>query len=125
MREGISAIVNVQPDMIVLGEASDGKEAIQQFRKLLPDICLLDWNLPMVCGEEVLCTLRTQFPESRFIVISALSDDDCVRKALCAGAQAFIHKDMLRRELLRAIRTVYEGRKYLPEKIANRLKKDR
>ena len=125
MREGISAIVNAQPDMIVLGEASDGKEAIRQFKKLRPDICLLDWNLPVVCGEEVLSTVRTQFPEAHFIVISALSEDDCVRRALCVGAQAYIHKEMLRRELLRAIRTVYEGKKYLPEKIANRLKKDR
>lgn len=113
MREGITAIVNMQPDMIVLGEAGDGKEAIKQFRKLRPDICLLDWNLP-VGGEEVLSAVSVEFPEARFIVISALCDDDCVRRALCAGAQTFIHKDMLRRELLPAIRTVYQGKKYLP-----------
>jgi DNA-binding NarL/FixJ family response regulator len=88
MREGIAAVVNAQADMIFLGEASDGKEAIQQFRKLCPEICLLDWNLPMVSGEEVLSTVRIQFPEAGFIVISALSKDNSVRRALCAGAQA-------------------------------------
>ena len=72
MREGLSAVLNAQPDMIVAGEASDGREAIQQFRKLQPDVSLLDWNLPIIRGEEVLATLGAEFPKARFIVISAL-----------------------------------------------------
>src|SRR5262245_32613791 len=121
MREGISAVVNAQPDMIVAGEASDGQQAIQRFRELRPDIALLDWNLPRVQGEQVLASLRTEFPTARFIVITALTEDACIRRALHLGAQAFLHKDRLRRELLPAIRAVHEGQQYLPAEIANRL----
>jgi len=121
MREGISAVVNAQPDMMVVGEAGDGQQAIQQFKQLRPDVSLVDWNLPVVPGEEVLSTLSTQFPEARFIVITALSDDDCIPRALKLGAQAYLHKDMLRRELLPAIRAVHQGQQYVPDKIARRL----
>ena len=122
MREGITAVVNAQTDMIVVGEAGDGQAAIQQFRALRPDISLLDWNLPILRGEDVLATLRAESPEARFIVISALNDDDCIRRAFSLGAQAYLHKDMLRRELLLAIRAVHKGQRYIPDKIANRLK---
>jgi DNA-binding NarL/FixJ family response regulator len=121
MREGLSAVINAQPDMAVAGEASDGKEAIQQFKALQPDVSLLDWNLPMVRGEEVLTKLCTEFPNARFIVITAVSEDDCIRRAMGLGAKAYLHKDMLRRELLPAIRAVCRGQRYLPDKIANRL----
>jgi DNA-binding NarL/FixJ family response regulator len=122
MREGITAIVNAQPDMIVVGEAGDGQEAITQFRDLLPDVSLLDWNLPIIRGEEVLGTIRAKMPQARFIVISALNDENCIRQALSLGAQSYLHKDMLRRELLPAIRAVNEGRLYIPDTIAKRLK---
>jgi len=125
MREGITAVVNTQSDMTVIGEASDGHEAIQRFKALQPDVSLVDWNLPVVRGEEVLTTLGKEFPQARFIVITALNDDDCLRRALHLGAQAYLHKDMLRRELLPAIRAVYRGQKYLPDEIVNRLKDDR
>jgi len=116
MREGISAVVDAQPDMIVVGEASDGQQAIEQFRALKPDVSLLDWNLPIVRGEEVLATLKEEFPAARFIVITALNDDDCVRRAQSLGAQAYLHKDMLRRELLPAIRAVHDGQLYFRDK---------
>jgi two-component system NarL family response regulator len=125
MREGISALVNTQSDMIVVGEASDGREAIQRFRALQPDVSLVDWNLPVVRGEEVLTTLGKEFPQARFIVITALNDDDCLRRALQLGARAYLHKDMLRRELLPAIRAVHGGQQYLPGEIVNRLKDNR
>ena len=125
MREGISAVVNAQPDMTVVGEAADGHEAIQRFRELQPDVSVVDWNLPIVRGEEVLGALNKEFPNARFVVITALNGDDCIRQALNLGAHAFLHKDMLRRELLAAIRAVHQGEKYLPDKIANWIKKER
>ena len=124
MREGISAVVNAQSDMMVVGEAADGHEAIQRFRELQPDVSVVDWNLPMVPGEEVLAALNKEFPNARFVVITALNGDDCIRQALDLGAQAFLHKNVLRRELLPAIRAVHEGHQYLPAEIANRLKEN-
>ena len=122
MREGITAVVNAQPDMIVVGEAGDGQEAMKQFRDLRPNVSLLDWNLPIIRGEEVLATIRAEMPEARFIVVSALNDENCIRQALSLGAQSYLHKDMLRRELLPAIRAVNEGQVYIPDAIAKRLK---
>jgi len=124
MREGITAVVNAQPDMIVVGEAGDGQAAIQQFRALQPDVSLLDWNLPVIPGEEVLSTLSAEFPRAHFIVITSLDDDDCIRRAVSLGARAYLHKDMLRRELLPAIRAVHDGKQYFPEQIASRLKQN-
>ena len=122
MREGISAIVNAQPDMMVVGEAADGHEAIQRFRELQPDVSVVDWNLPIVRGEEVLATLNKEFPNARFVVITALNGDDSIRQAFSLGAQCYLHKDMLRRELLPAIRAVHDGQRYIPEAIANVLR---
>ena len=124
MREGISAIVNAQPDMTIAGEAGDGEQAIERFRELRPDVAILDWNLPRIQGEQVLASLRSEFPTARFVVITALTEDECIRHALRLGAQSFLHKDMLRRELLSAIRAAHEGRQYLPAEIANRLKEN-
>ena len=120
MREGITAVVNAQPDMAVVGEAADGEEAIKGFRKHRPDVSLVDWNLPVIPGEEVLATLFTEFPEARFIVISALNDDECLRRALSLGAQVYLQKDMLRRELLPAIRAVHQGQQYIPDEMIKR-----
>lgn len=124
MRDGISAVVNAQADMTVAGQASDGQQAVERFRDLRPDVALLDWNLPRVQGEQVLASVRSEFPTARFIVITAITEDECIRRALRLGAQAFLHKDMLRRELLPAIRAVHDGRQYLPAEIANRLKEN-
>ena len=124
MREGISAVVNAQPDMIIAGEASDGQQAMERFRSLRPDVTLLDWNLPDVRGEQILASLRADFPTARFIVITAVTEDECIRRALRLGALSFLHKDMLRRELLPAIRAVHAGHPYLPAEIANRLRQN-
>lgn len=125
MREGLTAVINAQPDMIVVGEAGNGEEAIQQFRNLRPDLALLDWNLPVLSGEEVLKTVRAEFPRARVIVISSLNDEDGVRQALRLGAQGYLHKDGLRRELIPAIRSIHQGQEYLPQQPSKRLKKDK
>ena len=110
--------------MFIAGEASDGQQAIERFRTLQPDVTLLDWNLPDVQGEEVLATVRAEFPTARFIVITAITEDECIRRALRLGAQSFLHKDMVRRQLLPAIRAVHAGHQYLPAEIANRLRQN-
>ncbi len=102
--------------MTVAGEASDGREAIQQFNKLKPDVSLVDWSLPLVRGAEVIASLIAEFPKARFIVITASDDGDCIRRALSLGAQAYLHKDTLRRELITAIRAVHQGQQYLSPK---------
>jgi len=122
LREGIATVVNTQPDMFIVGEASDGCEAVQQYRALQPDVAMVDWNLPALRGEEVIRTLIAEFPEARFIVMSALSSDDTIQNAVRLGARAYLCKDMLRRELLPAIRAVYQGRRYFPERILAALK---
>ena len=121
MREGITAMVNAQADMTVVGQAWNGEEAMQQFKDLRPDVSLLDWNLPVVRGEEVLTTLNVEIPKPRVIVMSALNDETCIQRALSLGAQSYLYKDMLRRELLPAIRAVHEGQQYMPEEIAGLL----
>ncbi len=109
-------MLNAQPDMVVAGTASEGRQAIEQFRSLRPDMSVVDWSLPIIRGDEVIATLIKEFPEARFIVITALNDSDCIRRAMDLGARAYLHKDMLRRELLSAIRAVQLGEKYFPER---------
>jgi DNA-binding NarL/FixJ family response regulator len=123
MREGVTAVVNSQPDMTIVGEASDGPQAIERFSALQPDVSLVDWNLPVVSGDQVIRTLLTEFPEARFIVITALSADELIQRALKAGAKSYLSKETLRRELIPAIRAVYKGQQYLPADIADGLKK--
>jgi DNA-binding NarL/FixJ family response regulator len=115
MRDGISAMLNAQPDMMVAGTASDGRQAIEQFKGLQPDVSLVDWNLPIIRGDEVIATLIRDFPEARFIVITAFNDSECLKRAMSVGARAYLHKDKLRRELLAAIHAVQLGEKYFPE----------
>ena len=122
MREGISGVVNSQPDMVVAGEAVNGRDAIERFKTLKPDVALLDWNLPVVHGEKVVGALLAEFPAARFIVITALNVDDSIRQAMRMGVKSFLFKNMLRRELLPAIRAVDQGHEYFPEKVLGRLK---
>ena len=114
VREGIRAVISSQPDMVVVGEASDGRGAIQEFKRLLPSVTVADVNLPVICGIEAVALIRAEFPQARFIVISALNDRAQINQALAAGARAFLHKERLRRELLPAIRAVHNGQHYVP-----------
>jgi len=96
---------------------------IQRFLKeTLPGVTLMDFNLPVICGLKGLASIRAEFPEARVIVISAVLNDDQIQRAFEAGAQAYLHKDMLRLELLPAVRAVHRGESYIPSTIAERLK---
>jgi DNA-binding NarL/FixJ family response regulator len=123
MRDGIRALISTQPDMEVIGEAENGTDAILQYKKLHPDISLIDFNLPIICGADVIAGIRKEFPAARCLVITALTDDGCVRQSVYAGALGFLHKDRLRRELITAIRAIHRGQQYFPEDIMNQLKK--
>jgi DNA-binding NarL/FixJ family response regulator len=123
MRDGIRAVINAQPDMEVAGEADNGDDAVLEFKRIKPDVSLIDYNLPVMCGADVIAAIRRETPAARCLVITALNDDQSITRALRAGALGYLHKDVLRRELLPAIRSVYKGQQYLSQDIAERLKK--
>jgi DNA-binding NarL/FixJ family response regulator len=118
LREGIISLVGKQADMRVVGEASDGKEALQLFKQCAPDVTLMDLRLPEIDGIDVMTAILAEFPGAKFIVLTTFSGDSQVMRALKAGARGYLLKDLLRKELLEAIRTVHAGRKRIPDEIA-------
>lgn len=117
-RVGVSAILNRQPDMLVVAEASNGRQAVERYRKHLPDVVLLDLRMPLMSGVEAALVIRQEFPDARLIALTSYGGDEDVRRALAAGVQAYLTKDVLRNELLRTIRTVHAGGTYLPPPLA-------
>jgi two-component system NarL family response regulator len=117
-RVGVSTIVNMQPDMVVVAEASDGQQAVELYRKHLPDVALLDMRMPVMTGVEAATAIRAQFPHARMMALSTYGGDEDIRRALAAGVQAYLTKDVLHDELLKAIRAVYAGQTYLPPGVA-------
>src|SRR5271166_2736148 len=113
VREGIAGLIGVQPDMVLAGEASTGREAIQQFRALKPDVTLMDIQMPEMNGLDALIAIRNEFPEARVIVLTTYSGDVQVPRALKAGARAYLLKNSLHKELLETIRAVHAGKKTL------------
>jgi len=113
VRDGIAGLVGVQPDMVMVGEASNGREAIQQFRVLQPDVTLMDLQMPEMNGIEALIALRNEFPEAKVIVLTTYVGDVQILRALKAGAQAYLLKNTLHKELLDTIRAVHAGKKML------------
>jgi DNA-binding NarL/FixJ family response regulator len=121
LREGIVSLVEKQADMLIVAEASSGKEAIQIFEQHRPDITLMDVRLPGMDGIDTMTAILSKFPEARFIVLTTFSGDAQILRALNAGARGYLLKDMLRKELLDAIRTVHSGRKRIPPEIATQI----
>jgi DNA-binding NarL/FixJ family response regulator len=119
--DGLSAILNLQPDMLVAGTASSGRDGLEQFRALRPDVVLVDLRLPDMTGFEVIRQIKAQAPNARIIVLSSHEGDVDIRRALDAGAQGYVIKGMVREELLDAIRTVHAGKKRLPAAVAQAL----
>jgi DNA-binding NarL/FixJ family response regulator len=112
-RVGVSTIVNMQPDMTVVAEASNGQQAVEQYRKHHPDIALLDMRMPGMTGVEAAAAIRAEFPQARMIALTTYGGDEDIRRALAAGVQAYLTKDVLHDELLKAIRAVHAGQTYL------------
>jgi DNA-binding NarL/FixJ family response regulator len=118
LREGIAALVASQSDMKVVGEASNGLEALEKFRKLRPDITLMDLVMPGMKGVDAIIAIRAEFPEARVIVLTTYTGDVQVLRALKAGARGYLLKGLLRKELLETVRAVHAGRKCIPPEIA-------
>ena len=116
-RVGICAILNVQPDMEVVAEAIDGREAVEQFRVHRPDVALLDMRMPHMSGVEAAAAIGAEFPAARMVALTTYGGDGDVRRALAAGVSAYLTKDVLHEELLNAIRAVHRGERYLPDVI--------
>jgi DNA-binding NarL/FixJ family response regulator len=121
IRQGIVGLVAVQPDMRVVAEASNGREAIQQFREQRPDITLMDLQMPEMSGLDALIAIRGEFPEARIIVLTTYRGDVQVQRALKAGARGYLLKDTLHRELLETIRAVHAGKKSVSAEVAFQL----
>jgi DNA-binding NarL/FixJ family response regulator len=121
MREGIAAIIKSQPDMQLVAEAATGKEGLEKYRQLLPDVTLMDLRLPDMSGVDCLIAIRKEFPEARIIVVTTFEGDVDVQRALEAGARAYLLKSMPHKELVEAIRKVHAGKKSIPAAIATRL----
>ena len=117
-RVGVSTIVNLQPDMTIIAEAGNGQQAVELYRKHLPDVVLLDMRMPVMSGLEAAAAIRSEFPQARMIALTTYGGDEDIRRALAAGVQAYLTKDVLHDELLKAIRAVHNGQTYLPATVA-------
>ncbi len=121
VRFGLAAIVNSQPDMQVVAEAGSGRQAIQLFRQHKPDITLMDLRLPDLSGVEAIRIILKEYPGSRFVVLTTYQGDEEIHRALESGAQAYLLKGMSHQELIRAVRRVHEGMRYLPRPVLETL----
>ena len=113
VRQGIATLVRVQPDMLLVAEAENGREAIQQFRAHRPDVTLMDLQMPEMSGLDAIIAIRGEAPEAHIIVLTTYAGDVLALRALKSGARAYILKNALHKELLETIRAVHTGRKAL------------
>src|SRR5258705_12453674 len=121
LREGVAALLAGQQDMALVAEASNGREAIEQFRIHRPDITLMDLQMPQMNGVDAMIAICGEFPGARIIVLTTYTGDVQVLRALKAGARAYLLKGLLRKELLETIRLVNAGQKRIPPEIAAQL----
>ena len=118
LREGIAAVIDGQPDMRLVGQASNGREAIESFRRQRPDITLMDLRMPDMSGMEAIGVIRTEFPNARIIVLTTYAGDAQAAAALKAGAAGYLLKNLVRKELIETIRVVHSGKRRVPGEIA-------
>ena len=121
LREGIVGAINSQSDMVLIGEASNGKEAIEQFRLHRPDVTLMDLQMPIMNGTDAIIAIRSEFPTARLVVLTAYKKDVQALRAFKAGAVGYLLKNMLRKELLDTIRVADFGRRRILPEIAREL----
>jgi DNA-binding NarL/FixJ family response regulator len=118
LREGVAAVLSAETDMVLVAEASNGREAVEQFRVHVPDVTLMDLQMPLMNGTEAILAIRQDFPDARIIVLTTYSGDAQAVRALKAGASGYLLKSMVRKELVETIRSVHQGKKRIPPEIA-------
>jgi DNA-binding NarL/FixJ family response regulator len=121
LREGIATLLAAQPDMKLIAEASNGREAIEQYRIHHPDITLMDLQMPEMNGVDAMIAICSEFPGARIIVLTTYTGDVQVLRALKAGARGYLLKNLLRKELLETVRLVHAGQKRIPPDVAAEL----
>jgi DNA-binding NarL/FixJ family response regulator len=121
LREGLAAIIDNEPDMTMVAQASTSSEAVQRFREHRPDVTLMDLRLPDASGIDAMIAIRTEFADARIIVLTTFEGDVEIQRALEAGARAYMLKSMPPRELLEVIRQVHAGKKRVPAEVASSL----
>jgi two-component system NarL family response regulator len=121
VREGLNAILSCQEDLRIVGEAGTGEEAIALYFRLRPQVVLMDLGLPDMSGSEAIRRICEKSSDARIVVLTILSGDEEVYRALEAGAHGYLLKDMVRQELVRAIHEVHAGRRYIPAEVGARL----
>jgi DNA-binding NarL/FixJ family response regulator len=117
-REGLHMIISAQPDMALVTQASTAEDALQEYRRHVPDVILMDQRLPGASGTEALISIRNEFPLARIIMLTTSCGDIEIQRAFRAGAAAYVLKSILKDDLVRIIRTVSAGRKYVPSDVA-------
>lgn len=118
LREGLAAVLSTETDLVLVAEASNGREAIEQFRIHRPDITLMDLQMPVMNGMDAMLGIRQEFPDAKIIVLTTYSGDAQAVRALNAGAYGYLLKNMVRKELIETIRSVYAGKRRIPAEIA-------
>ena len=121
LREGIAAVLDGQPDMSLVGQAVNGQEAIESFRRLRPDVTLMDLRMPDMTGIEAISAIRAEFPSARIIVLTTYAGDAQAAAALRAGAAGYLLKNLVRKELIETIRAVHAGKRRIPPEIATEI----
>jgi DNA-binding NarL/FixJ family response regulator len=121
LREGIAAIIQSQPDMELVAQAANGREAIQEFRKHRPDVTLMDLRLPDISGIDALIAIRAEFEGARIVMLTTFEGDVEIQRSLEAGARGYVLKSMPPKELVEVIRQVHAGKKRVPPEVAARL----
>jgi DNA-binding NarL/FixJ family response regulator len=121
VRMGLAALVETEPDLQVVGEAADGTQVVQLYRKLEPDLVLMDVRMPRGDGVAAAREIRAQFPKARILMLTTYDGDDDIHKALSAGASGYLLKNSTRESLIPAIRAVAAGQRWIPQEVASRL----
>jgi DNA-binding NarL/FixJ family response regulator len=121
LREGIAAVIQGEGDMVLVGEASNGREAVERYRELRPDVTLMDLQIPEMDGAEATAAIRAEWSDARIVMLTTYRGDAQALRSLKAGASGYLLKSMIRRDLLEAIRAVHAGHRHIPREIAAEL----